>query len=233
MTEQKQEGRSLAVQLEERGVTPSQWHTLSKSLFPGAKPESVLLAVDYCRARKLDPMKKPCHIVPMRVKDARTGDWRWRDVILPGIYELRTTAQRTGEYMGHSKPEYGPEVAVFGVTAPEYCEMTVYRWNAAAKSRTEFPVRAYFREVCGTKKQDGNEVANDRWARAPVQMLTKVTESWGLREAFPDEIGGEHTVEEVQHYHEDDVVESTAEEVNAELGLTEDDDAQDSETAAA
>jgi hypothetical protein len=138
------------------------------SLFPGAKGESVLLVWDYCIARKLDPLKKPCHIVPMEVK---VGDkYEWRDVVMPGIYEHRTTAQRTGQYLGHSKPEYGPMAECAGVQAPEWCELTVYRWNDVAGMKVEFPVRTFFREVVATKR-DGK--ANSRWARAPIQMLVK------------------------------------------------------------
>lgn len=178
--------------LAKRGIDESQWSTLKNSLFPGARPESVLMVIDYCRARKLDPMKKPCHIVPMRVKDAKTGDYDWRDVVMPGIYEYRTTAMRTGNYLGHSAPEYGPAIEVGGVTAPEWCSMTMYRAHGTAK--IEFPVRVYFRECVATNK-DGKP--NDRWSKAPIQMLTKVCEAAGLREAFPDEFGGEATVEEM------------------------------------
>ena len=175
-----------------RGLTEAQWRTLSGSLYPGAQPTSVLMVVDYCQARKLDPLKKPCHIVPMRVKDAKTGQYDWRDVVMPGIYELRTTAQRTGQYLGHSAPEYGPIASFAGVDAPEWCAMTIYRDHPVG--RIEFPVRVYFREAVNTTK-DGK--ANERWQRAPVQMLTKCTEAAGLREAFPDELGGEMTAEEM------------------------------------
>lgn len=177
-----------------RGLTEFQWRALM-NLFPGARGESVALVVDYCRARKLDPMKKPCHIVPMRVKDARSGEYVWQDVVMPGIYEYRTTAQRTGQYLGHSKPEYGPTIEHAGAQAPEFCELTVYRWNAASQTKVEYPVRVYFRE-CVATKSDGH--ANERWSRAPVQMLTKVAEAAALREAFPDELGGEHVAEEME-----------------------------------
>lgn len=177
-----------------RGVTESQWNTLCKSLYPGANPNSVLMVVDYCAARRLDPLKKPCHIVPMRVKDAKSGNYEWRDVVMPGIYEYRTTAQRTGEYLGHSKPVYGPMVKFAGVEAPEWCDITAYRWNASANMRVEFPVTVFFREVVATK--NGGD-ANDRWSKAPIQMLTKCAEAAALREAFPDEIGGEQTAEEM------------------------------------
>lgn len=183
-----------------RGVTEAQWRTLANNLYPGADPKSVLMVVDYCRARQLDPMKKPCHIVPMEVKDAKTNTRYWRDVVMPGIYEYRTTAQRTGQYLGHSDPEFGPDHEAFGVVAPEWCAMTMYRWNAVAQQRVEFPVRVYFREVVGVKKDrdSGQLMANGRWAKAPIQMLVKCTEAAGLREAFPDEFGGEPTAEEMQ-----------------------------------
>ena len=175
-----------------RGITEAQWRTLMNSLYPGAKGESVLLVWDYCQARKLDPLKKPCHIVPMEVK---AGDkYEWRDVVMPGIYELRTTAQRTGQYLGHSEPQYGEEIEIKGVKAPLWCAITVYRWNAASMLKVPFPVRVFFREVVATKR-DGTP--NARWAKAPIQMLTKCTEAAALREAFPDEIGGEQTAEEM------------------------------------
>ena len=168
------------------------------NLFPGANPSSVLLVWDYCKARKLDPLKKPCHIVPMQVKDARTGEYSWRDVVMPGIYEYRTTANRTGEYMGHSRPEYGPAYEYLGVTAPEWCALTVYRWNARSQSKCEYPVQVFFREVAATvrDKKSGKPALNSRWTHAPIQMMTKCAEAAGLREAFPDELGGEPTAEE-------------------------------------
>lgn len=180
--------------VQRRGISEAQWRTLTRNLFPGADPQSVLMVIDYCLARKLDPLKRPCHIVPVRVKDSRTGEWAWRDVVMPGIYELRTTAMRTGAYLGHSRPEYGPTLEHLGVKAPEWCEMTFYRHSGRGVDRIEFPVRRYFAEVVGLTK-DGK--VNDRWSRAPIQMLEKCTEAAGLREAFPDEFGGEQTAEEM------------------------------------
>lgn len=174
-----------------RGVSEAQWRTLANNLFPGAASESVLMVIDYCLARKLDPMKKPCHIVPMSVKNTKTGKYEWRDVVMPGIYEYRITAMRTGNYLGHSRPEFGPDIQIGGTTAPEWCEMTFYRRDGTA--RIEFPVRVYFSEAVGLK--DGRP--NERWNKAPRQMLTKCCEAAGLREAFPDEFGGEATAEEL------------------------------------
>jgi phage recombination protein Bet len=196
-------GPQLPEQVTRRGISDAQWRTLSKNLFPGANPNSVLMVWDYCLARRLDPLKKPCHIVPMEVKDVASGKYEWRDVVMPGIYEYRTTAQRTGEYLGHSKPEYGEPLPCAGVTAPEWCDLTAYRWNGAAGQRVEFPVRVFFREVVATKR--GGD-ANARWSKAPIQMLTKCAEAAALREAFPDELGGEQTAEEMDGQRAIDVV---------------------------
>lgn len=191
--------RDLPEAVVRRGIDEGAWNTLCRTLYPGANPNSVLLVWDYCKARKLDPMKKPCHIVPMEVKDAKTGRYEWRDVVLPGVYEYRTTAHRTGEYLGHSEPAFGPEKEHLGVVAPEWCSMTVYRWNAKAQSKVGFPVQVFFSEVVATKrdKETREIAANARWSRAPKQMLVKCTEAAGIREAFPEEIGGEPTAEEM------------------------------------
>lgn len=190
--------RDLPEPVQRRGIAEAQWLTLCNNLFPGANPKSVLMVWDYCAARGLDPMKKPCHIVPMEVK---VGDeYQWRDVVMPGIYEYRITAHRTGEYLGHTKPTYGDEIEVFGVKAPESCEYTVYRWNPKAQQKVPFTVEIFFAEVVATRKdkQTRDLKANGRWTRAPKQMLTKCAEAAALREAFPEEIGGQPTAEEME-----------------------------------
>jgi phage recombination protein Bet len=191
--------RQLPEPVARRGITEPQWRTLANNLFPGADSTSVLMVWDYCVARKLDPLKKPCHIVPMQVKDSKSGDYVWRDVVMPGIYEYRTTATRTGLYLGHAKPEYGPTVEHLGRKVPEWCDFVVYRWNSEAKMRAEYPVQVRFDECCATRKdkKTGEIFLNDRWNRAPQQMLTKCAEAAALREAFPDELGGTHTADEM------------------------------------
>lgn len=187
-----------------RGIDEETWRTLCNSVFPGALGESILMAIDYCRARNLNVLKKPCHIVPMLVTQKSRGEGSqvierkiWRDVILPGIYEYRITAHRTGEYLGHSEPKYGDPIDFPGLAAgaPSWCAMTMYRWHAQAREKIPFPVKVYFAEVVATKN-DGT--ANKKWSQSPIQMLTKCTEAAGLREAFPDELGGLPTGDEME-----------------------------------
>lgn len=195
--------QALPPPVSRRGITEAQWRTLKNNLYPGATNDSCLMVWDYCIARRLDPMKKPCHLVPMEVevkqRDPKTGQlskhYEWRDVVMPGIYEYRTTAMRTGLYLGHKEPEYGDWDNYKGVSAPAWCTFVAIRWNEKAQKETFFPVTIYFDEIVALKR-DGS--VNARWSRSPHQMLTKCAEAAGLREAFPDELGGEHTVEEME-----------------------------------
>ena len=84
--------------IEERfGVNITEWRALVDAVFPLAKePSSVILALSYCKARNLDPFKKPVHIVPMWNAALK----RMVETVWPGIGELRTTAFRTGQYAG-------------------------------------------------------------------------------------------------------------------------------------
>jgi phage recombination protein Bet len=180
-----------------RNIDHATFSALSSSIFPGAMPESIALAWDYCMARKLDPMKKPCHIVPMNVKNAKTGNYEWRDVIMPGIAEIRITADRTGRYAGQDAPVFGPFVEmVFGKqthVVPDWCSVTVYRWMNG--ERVPFTHAEYFEEAANTMK-DGS--LNSMWTKRKRGQLAKCAEAGALRKAFPEESGGMIVAEEAE-----------------------------------
>nr|DAE03295.1 MAG TPA: recombination protein [Podoviridae sp. ct9R41] len=183
---------NIQTALTERSIDTAVWTTLQNSVFPGAKDESILLAVDYCKARKLDILKKPCHIVPMSVTDAKTGNKNWRDVIMPGIYEQRITAFRTGQMAGQDEPVFGDTVTFKGIEAPEWCRVTVYRF--INNERCAFSHTEYFCEACATTKEGK---PNSMWSKRPRGQLAKCAEAGALRKAFPDELGGVITADEV------------------------------------
>jgi hypothetical protein len=117
--------------------------------------------------------------VPHRADGSEVGDkYEWRDVVMPGIYELRTTAQRTGEYLGHAKPEYGDMVGSAGVKAPEWCSFTVYRWNpsrikassrwCSSRSRRHETRRQRERALVEGADADADEVRRSRRAARSV-----------------------------------------------------------------
>ncbi|MDY4478560.1 phage recombination protein Bet [[Pasteurella] aerogenes] len=183
---------NIQTALSERGIDYAVWSTLKNSVFPGARDESILLAIDYCKARKMDILKKPCHIVQMNVTDAKTGNKQWRDVIMPGIYEQRITAFRTGQMAGQDEPIFGEIIDHSGVKAPEWCKVTVYRFINGV--RCAFSHTEYFSEACNTTKEGK---ANSVWTKRPRGQLAKCAEAGALRKAFPDELGGVITADEI------------------------------------
>ena len=116
----------------------------------------------------------------------------WRDVIMPGIYEQRITAFRTGQMAGQDEPVFGNTVAFKGIEAPEWCRVTVYRFING--ERCAFSHTEYFSEACATTR-DG--LLNSMWRKRPRGQLAKCAEAGALRKAFPDELGGVITADEV------------------------------------
>jgi phage recombination protein Bet len=190
--------------LASRGIDEPMWNALCSSIYPGAKSDSIMMAVDYCNARNLDIMLKPVHLVPMNVKDAQTNNYAWRDVPMPGIGLYRIQAERTKNYAGADAAEFGPDVtetlitkgnAKIEFTYPEWCKYTVYKQMAGGKI-VSYTAIEYWKENYAT--EGGNATApNSMWKKRPRAQLAKCTEAQVLRKAWP-EVGQEATAEEME-----------------------------------
>ena len=168
---------------------------MQNTLYPGAKTESVYMVLGACKAQALDPMTKPFHIVPMYVDDKQANKKVWRDVVMPGIDLYRTKASRTGEYLGCSEVEFGPDAQTFGVRHPDWARITVKR--AVGEHVAEFTVTEYWSENYAEKKDNGKVVGvNSMWTKRPYAQLAKCVEAQALRRAFP-EVGAQPTAEEM------------------------------------
>ncbi|EFP0620941.1 phage recombination protein Bet [Escherichia coli] len=188
-----------AKSLQEIGVDVSTWSALKNSIYPGAKDESVMMALDYCRARQLDPLLKPVHLVPMYVKDSKTGKGDWRDVVMPGIGLYRIQADRSGDYAGAREPEFGPDVTQtltgVEVTFPQWCKYTVFKRMPSGEI-VEFSAKEYWIENYATGGRD-TTAPNAMWKKRPYGQLAKCAEAQALRKAWP-EIGQQPTAEEME-----------------------------------
>lgn len=185
--------------IEERfGIDQASWRALTDAVFPSASTtDAVILALSYCKARKLDPFKKPVQIVPMW--DAKRK--QMVDTVWPGIGELRTTAFRTGQYAGRDAAIFGPEVVLalandVEIKHPEWCEVVVYRILGGVRCAFHGP-RVHWMETYATAGKDTN-APNKMWAKRPNGQLEKCAEAAALRAAFPEELGNEYAAEEME-----------------------------------
>lgn len=183
---------------ERYGIDRGSWRALIDAVFPTATTiEGVLLALSYCKQRRLDVFKRPVHVVPIWNKQQN----RLVETVWPGIGELRTTAFRTGHYRGCDEAVFGPDVTKTftgdkgnaTVTFPEWCQITVHRVVYTADSKWVGP-RVYWLETYA--RIGRSEIPNDMWQRRPRGQLEKCAEAAALRRAFPEEIGEDHIPEE-------------------------------------
>jgi phage recombination protein Bet len=190
-------------------IDQGKWRVLVESVFPNAKTaEAVTMALDYCRARKLDPFKRPVNIVPMWNKTLG----KEVETVWPSINEVQITAARTGQYAGMDEPKWGADVEKkfsgernykegttwkkdqlnATVVYPEYCAVTVYRMINGVRCPFTEPV--YWLEAYA--RMGKTDVPNDMWQKRPRGQLLKVAKAFSLRAAFPEE--GEHVAEEME-----------------------------------
>ncbi len=183
--------------LDKMGVDLDTYLTLKNSIFPGAKDESIMLALAYCRSANLDILQKPVHIVPTSVKNANTGQFEFRDIVMPGIALYRIQASRSGTYAGKSEPDYGPDITeVIGnvtVTYPQWCKITVKK--LVGNNICDFSAREFWKENYASKK-DG--APNTMWCKRAYAQLAKCAEAQALRMAWPELLGGVPTAEEME-----------------------------------
>lgn len=196
--------------IEERfGVDKASWKALTEAIYPSAKTtDSVVMALSYCRARKLDPFKKPVHIVPMW--SASAGGYV--ETVWPGISELRTTAFRTGQYAGCDETEFGPEieqtfkgrVKVKGewqdksitLRFPEWARITVYRRGPGGEKDKYVGPKVRWLEAYACI--GNSELPNEMWENRTEGQLDKCAEAASLRKAFPEELGNMLAAEEME-----------------------------------
>ena len=171
------------------------FNALKDSFYPGAKEDSIMMVLNYCKAAGLDPMTRPVHIVPMSVKKPGTRDYEWRDVVMPGIEFYRTKADRTGRYAGQDDAEFGPEIHndAWGISYPQWCKVTVYKITEVG--RVAYSAKVFWLEAYANKGKD-SQAPNAMWSKRPFGQIEKCAEAAALRKAFP-EVGGQPTADEM------------------------------------
>lgn len=216
-TQSRVKKRELPMPVEAQGLyglNEQSWKVLTEVTFPNAKStEAILMALDYCRARKLDIFKKPVHIVPMW--SSALG--RNVETVWPSITEIQTTAARTGDWAGMDRPVWGLDITQtftgrykddqdqwhetsVTVTFPEWVAVTVYRMVGG--KRCPFTEEVYWLESYGTAGGKASTIPTSMWQRRPRGQLAKCGKAASLRAAFPEEIG--YTAEEMDSKTLDD-----------------------------
>jgi phage recombination protein Bet len=177
--------------------TPEQIEIIKNTVAVGVSDGELALFLEVCKSMNLNPFKRQIHAVVRKSKRKNEhGDWieEAKMVIQTGIDGYRKTAANTGLHSGTSDPEYGPEVNGF----PSWAKVTVKKLLPSGRD-AEFTATARWTEYVQTTKdyKTGSLTPNSQWLKMPYHMLGKCAEALALRKAFPDELSGVYTEEEM------------------------------------
>ncbi|MDE2096390.1 MAG: phage recombination protein Bet [Patescibacteria group bacterium] len=178
-------------------VNEDMWRALVEAIWPAAKTaQAVVLALSYCKARGLDPMKRPVHIVPVFNQELN----RMVETIWPGIGDLRITATRSAEYAGRDATQFGPDIncqiGKAEMRFPEWACVTVYRMVKGKRMAFVGP-KVFWEETYAQARKD-DTTPNAMWRKRPFGQLEKCAEAAALRAAFPEEMGDMASADEAE-----------------------------------
>ncbi len=153
---------------------------IRQEIAQGAPDPQLEYFLRLCQARGLDPTAREIYYIARNSRDGK----KWTAQI--GIDGYRTMAERTGLYDGQDAATY-----TFDNDGKlESATVIVYRKGTARG----IPGTAFFSEYV-QRDRDGSVV--DMWKRMPRNQLAKCAEALALRKAFPRNLGGVYTREEM------------------------------------
>jgi phage recombination protein Bet len=175
--------------------SPSQIDLLKSSLYPNVPDDQMKLFVATCDRTGLDPFARQIYMVERKFKDQRTQEWKSKYEIQASIDGLRVVAERTGHYQGQDGPYWcgkdgqwkdvwldaaPPMAAKIGVLKGGFSQAlwSVAKWDSYAQI-----------------SRDGK--MSPMWKKMPDLMLAKCAEALALRRAFPNQLSGIYTGEEM------------------------------------
>jgi len=174
-----------------RVVPENKYRLLRDTYAKGATPQEFELFVSVCERLRLDPFARQIYAVK-RWDTSLKREVMQAQVSIDG---MRLTAERTGQYAGQASPEWcGHDGRWRDVwlsdEPPAAARVAVYRRDFTHP----IVAVALFREYAQYKQ--GGDLTRF-WAVMPSNQLAKCAEALALRKAFPNELSGVYTAEEM------------------------------------
>ena len=165
----------MSQELAKKEYNNDELQLITNTVAKGATPDELKLFLYTAQRAGLDPLTRQIHFV-------KRGN---QMTIQTGIDGYRAIASRTGELAGIDDPSYDDETK----NHPNKATVTVYRMVSG--QRVAFSASARWAEYAPQGSQ------GFMWQKMPFLMLGKVAEALALRKAFPLDLSGLYTQEEM------------------------------------
>ncbi len=178
---------------------------LKDMFFKGCSDGEFKMFVYACQRTGLDPFMKQIH--PVKRYDSKLK--KEIMTVQTSIDGYRLIAERTGRYAPGQEPTFSYDDKGVMISATAYVKKQTSdgTWHIIAAT-------AFFEEYC-QKTQDGRPVF--MWAKMPKNQTAKCAESLALRKAFPAEMSGIYTKEEME---QSETIEADVKPVDKESEIT-------------
>lgn len=179
---------------------------LTDSVAKGATKTELDFFLAVCKRTGLDPFTKQVHFTKRRTWNNDKKGYDEVATIQTGIDGYRVIAARTGEHAGTDDALFFNGKGELGETdsTPFKAKATVYRMVKGKK--ISFEASARWDEYCQRNKEGK---PSNLWAKMPYLMLAKCAEALALRKAFPFELSGVYTREEMMQADSEDEAKTT------------------------
>lgn len=167
--------------------TREQVELIKRTICRGASDDELTLFLHVCKRTGLDPLVRQIYAIKRR--ESVDGQWQDRMTFQTSIDGYALVADRTGRYAPGREPTfvYDERNALISATAYIKKQTDDGTWHEVART-------AHYSEYVALKR-DGNPTK--MWAEKPHIMLAKCAEALALRRAFPAELSGVYTAEEM------------------------------------
>lgn len=184
--------------------------TLKATIAKGATDADLALFLEHCKATGLNPFKKEVWFIKGKGYTKKDGEEVEGSLqIMTGINGFQAVANSHPQYDGMEVLESEAKIIIDSATfedwkgnvstkkinppiiAPEYVDVKVWRKDRRFPATARAKWSEYGKDVISNKGK------RTIWGQMPTIMLAKCAKSLALREAFPQELNGVYTTEEM------------------------------------